>query len=87
MAIRLRGPFTDERLDVVMDGVLDGQPIPSERYEHVLVDREAGEIVLVYPGDRIRGLPRSQFVYRVLAEGGTRPLGEFRLDHTPPRLP
>ncbi len=83
VAIRLRGEFAGaERVDVVMDGVFEGLPPASETYEDVPVDRRAGEVVLVYPGDRIRALPRSQFRYVVMSGG--RHLGEFSLSHTPP---
>lgn len=82
VAIRLRGEFAGaERVDVVMDGQFDGMPPASERYDDVPVDRRAGEVVLVYPGDRIRALPRSQFRYTVCS--GANVLGEFSLDHTP----
>ena len=83
VVIRLRGRFgAAERVDVVMDGVFEGAPPESERYEDVPVDRRAGELVFVYPGDRIRALPKSRFRYTVSSGGAL--LGEFRLDHTPP---
>lgn len=82
VVIRLRGDFGGaDRVDVAMEGVLEGVGPMSERYEDTLVDRRAGEIVLVYPGERIRALPRSQFSYKVTS--GNRKLGEFHLDHTP----
>jgi len=82
VVIRLRGDFANvERVDVGMEGQLEGVGPMSERYDDAPVDRRAGEIVLVYPGDRIRALPRSQFRYTVTS--GDRQLGEFRLDHTP----
>jgi hypothetical protein len=83
VVVRLRGDFADaDRVDVAMEGTLEGVGPMSERYPDTLVDRRAGEIVLVYPGDRIRALPRSRFLYTV--SSGDRQLGEFRLDHTPP---
>jgi hypothetical protein len=85
VVIRLRGDFAGaERVDVVMDGNLAGAPGVTERYDDVAVDRKAGEVVLVYPGDRIRSLPRSQFRYAVSSQG--RSLGEFGLDHHPAEL-
>lgn len=82
VVIRLRGGFDEaERVDVRMEGTFGGVPAPVERYEDVAVDRAAGEIVLVYPGDRIRSLPRSQFRY--LVTSGERSMGEYGLDHTP----
>jgi hypothetical protein len=83
VVIRLAGEFAGaDRVDVVMEGTFDEMPPASERYHDIPIDRLAGEIVLVYPGDRIRALPRSRFQYTVTA--GDRQLGEFRLDHTPP---
>lgn len=82
VVIRLRGDFGDaDRVDVVMDGTFEGLPPATERYDDIPVDRRAGEIVLVYPGDRIRALPRSRFRYIVTS--ADRRLGEFGLDHTP----
>jgi hypothetical protein len=82
VVVRLRGDFAStDRVDVAMEGTLEGVGPMREWYEDTLVDRRSGEIVLVYPGDRIRALPRSQFLYTVTS--GDRQLGEFRLDHTP----
>jgi hypothetical protein len=82
VVVRLEVDFGDvERVDVVMQGTFGGAPPALERYDDVLVDRGAGEVVLVYPGDRIRALPRSQFRYTVSAGGRT--LGEYGMDHTP----
>ena len=81
--IRLHGDFGDAtEVDVEMEGTPEGQPPTTERLIDVPVDRRASEVVLVYPGDRIRALPRSRFVYRVRAAG--RDLGEYGLDHHPP---
>jgi hypothetical protein len=83
VVIRLRGEFSpSERVDVVMDGRFEGMPEASERYDDVVVDQRQGAIVLVYPGDRIRALPRSQFRYRV--QCGGRDVGDYGLDHSPP---
>ena len=85
VAIRLRGAFaTGGRVDVVMHGSFDGMPPASERYDDVAIDREASEVVLVYPGERIRALPRSRFRYTVTCSGA--PVGEYHLEHTPPAL-
>lgn len=82
VVIRLRGEFASaHQIDVVMDGSFDGLPPASERYDDVAVDRRAGEIVLVYPGERVRALPRSRFRYTVTGDG--RALGEWGLDHSP----
>jgi hypothetical protein len=83
VVIRLRGDFEGaSRVDVVMDGTFEGMPPAQERYEDVPVDHAASEIVLVYPGDRIRALPESRFRYTLT--GDDRPLGEYQLHHTPP---
>jgi hypothetical protein len=82
VVVRLAADFGGaERVDVAMEGVIGDAPPVVERYEDVLVDRGAGEVVLVVPGDRIRALPRSQFRYTVTA--GERTLGEYGMDHTP----
>lgn len=81
VAIRLRGRFGTGRVDVVMDGTFEGMPPASERRDDVPIDRRAGEIVLVYPGDRVRALPRSRFRYTVYEDG--HPVGAWSLDHTP----
>jgi hypothetical protein len=81
VVVRLGGEFGDaERVDVVMEGDFGGTPA-TERYDDVLVDRKSGEVVLVYPGDRIRALPESRFRYTVTADGRT--LGEYGMNHTP----
>lgn len=83
VVIRLRGDFEEvDTVDVVMSGTFEGLPPATERYDDVAIDRRTNEIVLVYPGDRIRALPRSQFRYTVTS--GDRHLGDFSLDHTPP---
>lgn len=80
--VRLRGAWPeDEPLDVTVEGTLEGAGTLRERLADVPVDRKSGEIVLVYPGDRIRALPRSRFRYVVTAGG--RELGEFGMDHRP----
>lgn len=80
--VRLCGEFGGaEQVDVIMNGTFEGLPDASERISGVLVDRRAGEVVLVYSGDRIRALPRSRFVYRV--RSGDQEFGEYGLDHHP----
>jgi hypothetical protein len=85
MAIRLHGVFEGIReVEVEMRGVLDGEPIPPERLS-VPVDQSHAEVVLLYPGERIRALPRSTFTYQVTTTGSGGPveLATFHLDHTP----
>jgi hypothetical protein len=84
--VRLHGDFGDAtEVDVWMDGTLEGRGAVSEMFAAVPVDRRASEVVLVVPGDRIRALPRSRFVYRVRA--GDREIGEYGLDHYPSGAP
>lgn len=83
VAIRLAGGFAGEdTVNIDLDARLEGEAPTARHTEGVPVDRRTGEVVLLYPGDRIRALPRSQFTYRVSA--GSRTLGDFHLDHTPP---
>ncbi len=81
VVVRLRGEWPAGTVDVEMSGTLEGGGTVQERYVDVPVDRDAGEIVLVFPGDRIRALPKSEFTYRVDVEG--RAHGEYGMDHTP----
>lgn len=81
VVIRLQGGFTANEVDVVMHGEFEGLPHASETYSGVPVD--GGEVILVYPGDRIRALPRSHFRYEVRAGG--LPAGNYHLDHRPDR--
>lgn len=86
VVIRLHGDFGDAtEVDLAVDGTLEGQPSTTEHVTAVPVDRRASEVVLVYPGDRIRALPRSRFVYRMRVAG--RDVGEYGLDHHPPAQP
>lgn len=83
VVVRLRGDFAEAgRVDVTVEGTLEGMPPLSEQLEDVPVDRRSGELVLVFPGDRIRALPRSRVRYTV--SSGERHIGEYGMDHTPP---
>lgn len=87
VAIRIHADFEDlAEVDYDMESHLEGEPPRIERFVGLPVDRRAQELVLVYSGDLIRSLPRATFVYRVSSEteAGSRSLGEFILDHTPP---
>lgn len=85
VVIRLQGDFSAAEVDVVMHGDFAGLPSASEAYSAVPV--AGGEVILVYPGDRIRALPRSHFRYEVRGagddEGVGESLGSFALDHSP----
>jgi len=51
----------------------------------VIFDRDAAEVVLVFPGDVVRAYPRSRWTLHLLGETATGPaeLGPFVMDHTP----
>jgi hypothetical protein len=51
----------------------------------VVVDRARGEVILVFPGEVIRGYPRSRWTMRLCGEGpeGPAEIGPFVMDHTP----
>jgi hypothetical protein len=61
-----------------------GEPV-AERYDDMPVDRVRGELVMLFPGDRIRPLPATRVHYRVFGEAasGRRLLGEYHLSHSP----
>lgn len=87
VAIVLHGTFEGlDAVDLEVEASLEGESPRTEHLASVLVDRTGHEVVLLYPGDLIRALPRSEFVYRATTTtaAGPRTLGEFRLHHTPP---
>lgn len=85
MVVRLHGAFEGvTSADIDLEWRLEGEAPRVETHRDVPIDQLAHEIVLAYPGDGIRALPRAGFTYRVSASGGARGLGEFHLDHTPP---
>lgn len=59
-------------------------PLPTR---DVVVDRELGEILLLFPGDVVRSYPRSLWTLRLqgerIADGEGAEIGPFVMDHTP----
>lgn len=51
----------------------------------IVVDRVSNEIIYLFAGDYVRGIPRSRWVIRARARGasGERILGPYAMDHTP----
>lgn len=85
-AIRLAADLTGvERvdLDVYLLGS-DGEQ-HTEHLEDLAFEAAAGEVVLLYPGDAIRPLPRCTFRLELTTgrTSGRRRLGEYTLNHAP----
>ena len=57
-------------------------PLPRRE---VVVDRDLDEVILVFPGELVRGYPRSRWTLRLRGEGAGGPfeIGPFVMDHTP----
>lgn len=57
-------------------------PLPGRE---VVVDRDRGEVILVFPGDQVRAYPRSRWTLHLRGEGaaGGVEIGPFVMDHTP----
>jgi hypothetical protein len=57
----------------------------SRTFENVGIDREAGELVYLFPGSYVRSLPRSTWIMRarLVEPGGPREMGPYRMEHTP----
>lgn len=85
VVIRLAGDFGGlERVDLSLEATdLATGARETRRVEDVAVDHVAGEIVLLYPGELVRGIPRSLLRYEVYSGDAARLLGTYRLDHTP----
>jgi hypothetical protein len=64
---------------------LEHEVVTSLPGREVVADREAGEVILVFPGDRVRAYPRSRWTLRLRGEtaGGPVEIGLFYMDHTP----
>lgn len=92
VAIRLAGPLGDISgvdLDVAFED-LDTGARHARRVEDVPVDAVAHEVVLLFPGETVRGYPRSRWTLeaRGRRQGTEVRFGPWVLDHTPwDRLP
>lgn len=73
--LRLEAELHDLEHDVVT-------PLPARE---VVADRDAGEVIMVFPGDQVRAYPRSRWTLRLRGEGagGAVEIGTFVMDHTP----
>lgn len=87
VVVRLAADFAElaePRLEIVLHDLESGQTAPPMEREAV-VDRELGELVLVFPGEVVRAFPRSRWDLTVHGDSpsGPRVLGPFVMDHTP----
>lgn len=87
VVVRLASDFgsaTDLELDVSFHDLESGETAPVET-RPVVADRDLGEVVLVFPGEVVRGYPRSRWTLRVHsgAPSERSELGQFVMDHTP----
>ena len=83
-ALRLAASFSGvEHVDVECRPVTGKGP--DFRFEDVAIDREHGEIVLLFPGDMLRPLPASTLAIelRGRGSGGERKLASYALHHSP----
>ncbi|MBK9129816.1 MAG: hypothetical protein IPM13_18835 [Phycisphaerales bacterium] len=83
-ALRLAADFHDvEYVDLVTEALTD--PAQLDVMEDIVVDRQAGEAVLVYPGDFLRTLPKHtlRVELRGHTRGQVRSLARYTLFHTP----
>jgi hypothetical protein len=71
-------------LEVEFRDLEQDQAVPFER-KALSVDRNLRELVLVFPGEEVRGYPRSRWTMRLHenAPDGPRVLGPFVMDHHP----
>lgn len=87
VVVRLAAEYHDVRdlrldaevVDLEHDSAVD---LPGRE---VVADAERDEVILVFPGQVIRGYPRSRWTMRLRGEGpgGPAELGTFVMDHTP----
>lgn len=87
VAVRLAAALEpDERIDMdVETSLVASGEVRSERREQLVVDRQTGEVIVLYAGDTIRAAPRSRWTMHLRARGpkGERRLGPYTLEHTP----
>jgi hypothetical protein len=87
VAIRLAGPLQDLddlALDVQLHDLTTGDR-QARHMEDVTVDAVSQEVVLLVPGNIVRGYPRSRWTLHARARkgGDLIELGPYTLDHTP----
>lgn len=87
VVVRLAAGFEgvgDLRLDGTFEDLERGEsePLPTR---DAVVDRDLGEVVLVFPGEVVRAYPRSRWTLRLQGETATgrAEMGPFVMDHTP----
>ncbi len=85
VAVRLAGGFSGaDVLDVSLEATdLASGARQEMRVRDVVVDRETGDVVFLYPGDAIRAMPRSTVRFDVHRGGEQDIIASFHLDHTP----
>ncbi len=85
VVVRLAGDFRGfERVDLSLEAMdLASGARETRRVRDVVVDHVVGEIVLLYPGELVRGMPRSLLRYDVYSGEAGQLLGTYTLDHTP----
>lgn len=78
------GSAEDVTVDVDFRDLETNQSAPTLS-RPVEVDREASEILLIFPGEEVRNYPRSLWTLRVHGQtaSGEAEFGPFILDHTP----
>lgn len=86
VAIRLAAPAAgaEVTLDVEFHDLTTGARL-ARRIDGVPVDARTAEVVLLFPGEVVRGYPRSRWtlVGGCIRDGQTVQLGPYVLDHTP----
>jgi len=84
--IRLAADFTGiDGVDLDVYSVEADRETRTERLRDLVVDRGSDELVLLYPGEAIRPLPRTTFRLELSASGAGDPrrLGTYTLHHSP----
>jgi predicted anti-sigma-YlaC factor YlaD len=75
-----------ETVDIAAEGLdLTSGATQTTLAEDVVLDRERAQVIILYPGESIRALPRSRWTLEALVRGpaGERRLGPYTMDHTP----
>jgi hypothetical protein len=87
VVVRLAGDYGELRslvLDAEFRDLASGTVTAPPRRE-VHADRRRDEVILVFPGEVVRSLPRSRWTLRLLGRstGGSVAIGPFVMDHSP----